>query len=498
MELEYATIRELKTYDSAVREQPVEADIVLPEYYPAIGKILKCLVEPSEESVTFADGRVSVAGTAAVRLLYADEENKLCCYSTATKYTKILPTEVRDENAAVRVTQDVRTVSYRALGPKRVEIKAAVAVKAEFFGVAENRIVSAADGNLQLLGKTAECRSLVCAYCRDFTESEESRVEAGGKTLQFVLAANAVPVVEKTEIISNKIMVRGRNRVTALCAADDGSVGSYEMIVPFSEVLDCYGVGENTDCAVVFSRTEAEVEPVEDADNRLLATVKNKLLVLATEPETVRYVTDAYSLRGEAACRYAQVTLCKVLAQADEEETVTAEAEAFEEGGFSVLAVFADGVACSVQKTQGGFTAEGAVCFNALLRDSEDRCSLIAKTVTFSHRIGAAGRCVECAVTARNVSGEALSGGKLALSCVLAFRVLTEDGEEVRALTELTVQEEAAEPQHERAVVYFGEKGESLWDIAKDNRTSVEAIKTFNALSADVLETDTRLIFAGF
>ena len=64
MELEYATVKELKTYDSTVREQPVEADIVLPEYYPAIGKILKCLVEPSEESVTFADSRVSVAGTA--------------------------------------------------------------------------------------------------------------------------------------------------------------------------------------------------------------------------------------------------------------------------------------------------------------------------------------------------------------------------------------------------------------------------------------------------
>ena len=49
---------------------------------------------------------------------------------------------------------------------------------------------------------------------------------------------------------------------------------------------------------------------------------------------------------------------------------------------------------------------------------------------------GNLGRGVECAVTARNVAGEALSGGKLALSCVLAFRVLTEDGEEVRALTQ--------------------------------------------------------------
>ena len=148
MELEHTTVKELKLLDSAAREQPVEFDLALPEYYPPVGRILKCFVTPTEEAVTFADGRVSVAGCAAMRLLYADDENRLHCYRTEAKYTKILQTDARDANAAVLVSQDVRTINCRALGPKRVEIKANISVRAVLLGIAETETVSAAGEDL--------------------------------------------------------------------------------------------------------------------------------------------------------------------------------------------------------------------------------------------------------------------------------------------------------------------------------------------------------------
>ena len=42
-------------------------------------------------------------------------------------------------------------------------------------------------------------------------------------------------------------------------------------------------------------------------------------------------------------------------------------------------------------------------------------------------------------------------------------------------------------------VVYYGEKGERLWDIARKYATSVSAIKAVNELNRDVLE-DKRLL----
>ena len=204
MELEFTTVKELRQFDSTVREQPIEADVILPEYFPPVGRILKCFVTPTEESVAFADGRVSVAGAAAVRLLYADDEGGLHCYQTETKYTKILPTECRDEKAAVKVTQEVRALNCRALGPKRVEIKANIAVRAELWGVAETAAVCGpVGGDLQLRTETAEYAEPLCVCFRDFTENDSLRCEAGGKKLRTVIDVSAVPVVEKMEAVSS-------------------------------------------------------------------------------------------------------------------------------------------------------------------------------------------------------------------------------------------------------------------------------------------------------
>ena len=493
MELEHTTVKELKLLDSVVREQPVEADISLPEYYPAIGRILRSFVLPSEEAVTFADGRVSVAGTAEVRLLYADDENMLHCYRTETKYTKILQTDVRDEHAAVRVTQNVRTLNCRALGPKRAEIKASVAVRADLLGILPTEVVSSASAELQLRAKTTGCCEPVCCCFREFSGGDAVRCETGGRRLRTVISANAVPVLEKTEIVSNKVMLRGRTCVNVICADEDGMIDGYELSVPFSEVLDCFGVGEDMNCSVMFLHSEAQAVLPEDGDNTFTVSVRNQVLLLAVTQRELVCVTDAYSLRGEAECRYAEVSPASAVTLTAEEAPLTAELEAYEDGGFTVRRVFVSDVSCASSDASGG-AVEGSVCFNALIADSENRPALLTKTVSFSHPLPEGSHCLACGVTVKNASGEA-AGGKIAVSCTLSYQLLTQTGERLRLLTDVKEGKADGSPRLERAVVYFAVKGETLWDIAKENRTSVENIKAFNSLSSGTIEADARLVF---
>ena len=42
--------------------------------------------------------------------------------------------------------------------------------------------------------------------------------------------------------------------------------------------------------------------------------------------------------------------------------------------------------------------------------------------------------------------------------------------------------------------VYFGDKGEKLWDIAKKYNTSEESIRRRNSVKGDVLDQETMLI----
>lgn len=498
MDLEHTTVKELKLLDSTVREQPVEADLVLPEYYPPIGRIMKCFVCPTEEAVTFADGRVSVAGTVSVRLLYSDNENGLHCYQTESKYTKILQTDVHDDQAAVRVSQTVRTLNCRALGPKRVEIKTNIAVKAELWGILSTETVTSAGPALQLLSETKAYSQPVCVYCRAFDTTDTVRCEAGGKTLRTVIAYSVSAVLENTERVPNKILLRGKNMVTVVCADAEGAVGSYEFSVPFSEVLDCYGVSEQTDCYVMFTNSRAEVLLPEDGDNSFDITVGNALLILAAEHKELVCVSDAYSLYGDTECRFSELTPAISFAQTVEEEKLSASLEAFEDGSFTVKSVFSSDVFCAASDHSDNACLEGSLCVNVLIADSENRLSLLSKHVAFTHPLPVGCRCVACEVVPKNMTCETLSGGKIAVSCMLSYQMLTCNGEQIRLLTDVKTNEEKAAVRQERAVIYFAEKGETLWNIAKENRTSVSNIKNYNSLSSEVVEADTRLIFAGY
>ena len=493
MELEHTTVKELKLFDSIVREQPLETDISLPEYYPAIGRLLRSFVIPSEEAVTFADGRVSVAGTAEVRLLYADDENKLHCYRTETKYTKILQTDVRNDHSVVRVTQDVRTLNCRALGPKRAEIKASIAVRADLLGILQTDVICSAGPDLQLRSEERKYTEPVCLYNREFTVHDILRCEAGGRQLRTVVSVTSVPVLEKTEIVSNKVMLRGKNSVTVICADEEGHLDSYELFIPFNEILDCSGVGDNMTCHVTFLRCAAETALEDEEHNTFDVSVRNQLLLSASQQKELTCVTDAYSLQDKAECRFAELSPASSVAQTLEEASISAELEAFDDGAYTISSVFISEISCVAPDTNGG-AVEGSLCFNAVIADGEKRPAMLTKTVSFSRPIPEGSRCLACGIAVKNASGKAV-GGKVNVSCTLSYYLLIQTGERLHLLTEVKAGEGNGTARQERAVVYFAEKGESLWSIAKENRTSVANIKTFNSLSSDVIETDTRLVF---
>ena len=64
-----------------------------------------------------------------------------------------------------------------------------------------------------------------------------------------------------------------------------------------------------------------------------------------------------------------------------------------------------------------------------------------------------------------------------------------------QAVTAVTADENAGFPEEKAALkIYFANGGESLWEIAKNCHTSVEAVMEENGLQSDVLPGDAMLL----
>ena len=135
-----------ETLGSCTAEQPIDADITLPDYCPDIRRVLKCLVTPRITAVQTAGDRATADGSAGVCVIYADEQGAVCCFEQTYPFSKYADLKGADENCCVNVRAYTQYANCRAVSPRRLDIHAVVSVAFSISGVKEEEIITGAEG----------------------------------------------------------------------------------------------------------------------------------------------------------------------------------------------------------------------------------------------------------------------------------------------------------------------------------------------------------------
>ena len=83
----------LKKLPDVTCEQSIDAAFSLPDYYPEVSKILKCIAEINVQTRQVRDGRVEIGGQAVLTLVYSDGDNSVNSFVHNCPFTKSLQIE---------------------------------------------------------------------------------------------------------------------------------------------------------------------------------------------------------------------------------------------------------------------------------------------------------------------------------------------------------------------------------------------------------------------
>ena len=89
-----------ETLGACTAEQPIDADITLPDYCPDIRRVLKCLVTPRITAVQTAGDRATADGSAGVCVIYTDEQETSVALSRPTRSRSMPSSRARTKTAA--------------------------------------------------------------------------------------------------------------------------------------------------------------------------------------------------------------------------------------------------------------------------------------------------------------------------------------------------------------------------------------------------------------
>lgn len=502
--MDYVLDREVlpvgETVFDGCQEQPVDLDINLPDYCTDIQRILKCQIYPRITSRSVSGDRLLLDGDYTVRIFYLDSGGTCVrCYDAGDAFSAEIPLKQQADNAQVNAFARVEYVNCRATSPRRLDVHGAFSVCARVVCMTESEVVSNIEGDdVEQQKSTVEVNRLTGFAQQQFGIDEILELGSGKPAADVVMRSDAFATLQDFKLAAGKLMVRGEVSMKFLYSpiGENPSAETMEYTIPFSQMLDCDGVSEDSVCDVKLSVSGVNVQIKNDySGDKTFFDVHIKLFASASAYRkcSVTMVNDAYSRQYDLNVNSRKKTMDNLAELAGDtcvsQNSLTVEGDKIAK----VLDIWNEmgSVNASVENDRLMFRGKFNLCILAL--NEENKPFYFERLLDFEYGRAYAGETgsVKCAAE-MNVAGISyrITGTGLDVKAELRLSASVYSPVSYRVVTEVTADETKPLERDGAAAlcIYYADAGENLWDIARSYRTSAEAIRQENGLSGESVE----------
>ena len=473
------------------REETLEA--IVPDACPDILRV--CDVEGTAylAGKEAQEGRVELSGTVRAVLLYLPDGGEgLRRMEVTLPFTCTADAAAITPDCLVSAVPRVQSADARLLNPRKVLVRASLAADVQVYRPSARQVCSGVaqgeEAGVEQRSEQYDTCVVVCVQEKSFTFADDLTLSGGKPEAEELLKARAYLRCGESKVIGNKLIFKGETILQLLCRAADGALFSAEFQLPFSQIMEVSGAGEETQCDVQVTLTDLDCT-LDGGDGRTFSVALGLLAQAAVREErTLRLLTDAYSTLYPMTCESGCCTLDRLVDHGEKEVTVR---ELLELG--ALLKEVPDACVCVGPVTQSRegerVTVTAQVNVTALYRTAEGEVSSLTRPL---HAVcvldlpeGAACAC-RCVCPAP-VFAAAASGG-LEVRFPVCFQYAAHAPRTAAAISAAAIDESAPLDHAGRPsiVLRMVGEGERLWDIAKSYGTTAADIAQANALEEGV------------
>lgn len=482
-----------KKYDET-REQTIDIDAVLPDYYPEVNQILKCSAVLSVESVTSTGDKLSVAGEAQTSIIFTGDNGEIHVYEASQKYTKVIRCESLADGDRFFVSQEVTRLNFKATGPRRLEIRASAAVRVVVYSIHDDEYVSDFEDNT--IEQACECFNAVAVACADrasFEITDTVKLPDGVTNESEVLNAAGELFIRETRVIKNKVMMKGNCTAEFITVQPDGSVKKFNADIPFTEIKDMYGASEDDICSVSASckNLRLALKAVSGGDEAAFSA-ECEAVVFTSKNVSYTVANDAFSLIGEARTETAYAQTVRDIASVDTTSAVVFDAETYDAAPTELLAVFADNIRFGCVSGDGNAKLNGTCTLNAVLKNADGKIFIVGRTAGFECPLPDADEWF-VSVACSRISAELSADGKVSFSATFSVKGFAVALENKLCVSCCKPVANSDAKQGSGIAIYYAREGEKIWNIAKENKCRVSLLKDMNGIDSDET-TESRVV----
>ncbi len=490
------TVRSETTVFCTNAEAGVEGTAVI-DRSKNIKRILKTSGRAAVTSKTVSDRTITIEGTITFCIIYIDSNNIFSSHEHTMPFSKTVDADISLSGAEITAGITDEKYSSTLCSDGTVMLSGKVCVKICASEKSSFDIMCDITGkDIELLCGKAEATVPMGRGEKNLIIDEEISIGNGQPSVGSIIRCNATATVDESKIISGKVMVKGAVRVYVLYMPEEGTrPQSFEDSFLFSQLVDVEGVTDECKCEGRAEILFFDISPkADDQDEIRSFSVAAKLgvSVKAYCDNDIPVVLDAYSTKGD--CDFAsnsfsfkkiKETVCdKFIAKKDME---------FTDGAIgSVIDMWCEVKSSVCKCDKESLRLAGTILINLLAFDCDGEPECYERPVDFEYTYKTDNPFsfpeAVYSLTVPHSSYTIIGANTISVAVEPQICATLYDSNQYTLVTDVTESEKKDEESRKSCIVlYFAEKGEKVWDIARRYNSSVREIKELNAVSEDVL-----------
>ena len=273
-------------------------ETIVPDANPDILRLVDTQGKVLLKSREVMDGRVTLTGTARLTVLYQPEgRTGPCRLEVSIPFS--VSAEARNLNSGCLVVAVPRIAGAdtRTMNPRKILTRVEVAIAIRVYA-SEKRVLSsgatAEDGSVEQLKHSHRPCLVTAVQEKQISFEDDLTIPAGRPAAEELISSRVELECREAKLIGNKLIFKGEAAVRLLYRPVGGGLDAADFTLPFSQIAEVIGVGENGVCHVNMGLTAADFSL--GADGRTISAMLSMLgqAVVQEERET-ELLADLYS-----------------------------------------------------------------------------------------------------------------------------------------------------------------------------------------------------------
>lgn len=201
----------------ATAEQPIQCDVLLPDYYPDIARILCCSVTGIVTNTQSRGDKLNIDGMAVVDVCYCSENSEMRSTQYRVPFSRAVQLREGYNVGAVDVQISSTTTTCRAISRRRMDITSTLSIIVRVCDTKEVEAVCSADGmGVQVQNTEGTAAKIAAQLSRPIQLSDQFPLPSEIKPPLTIVSTNCRPLVEECKLVGGRVVVKGSLEMTIL------------------------------------------------------------------------------------------------------------------------------------------------------------------------------------------------------------------------------------------------------------------------------------------